>query len=248
MLVWIPITFVTLILLAFGSFVLWLSTARGPQEEALPAMQSDNQLDVKAGRWIVFRPKAKEPEVGLIFYPGARVDGRSYSPSARAIAEKGYLVVIVPMPLNLAVFGINRALEVIKSFPDIVHWAICGHSVGGAMAAGFVSKTLSAVEGLVLLSSYPAASSDLSATNLQVTSIYETLDAHPVNKKIDTHRSFLPPHTCWVPVEGGSHAQFGWYGLQKKENVPTITHETVHKKTVAATLDLLDKLNKEKMI
>jgi hypothetical protein len=248
MLVWILITFVTLVLLAFGSFVIWLNAARGPLEEALPAMLSDNQLDVKTDRWIVFRPKAKEPAVGLIIYPGARVDVRSYSPFARAIAAKGNMVVIVPMPLNMAAFGINRASEVIEAFPGIARWAICGHSVGGAMAASFVSKNPSAVEGLVLLSSYPAAGSDLSARSLKVTSIYETLDGSPVNKKIDSHRSFLPPHTCWVPIEGGSHAQFAWYGLQKKENVPTITHEEVHEKTVEATLDLMDKLNEEKRV
>jgi pimeloyl-ACP methyl ester carboxylesterase len=239
---------VTFILLAFGAFAMWLNAARGPQEEALPAMQPDTQLDVKTGRWIVFRPKAKEPAVGLIIYPGARVDARSYSPSARAIAARGYMVIIVPMPLNMAAFGINRATEVIEAFPGIERWAICGHSVGGAMAASFVSKNPSAVEGLVLLSSYPAAGSDLSARSLKVTSIYETLDGSPVNKKIDTHRPFLPPHTCWVPIEGGSHAQFAWYGLQKKENIPTITHETVHEKTVAATLDLLDKLNEVKRL
>ena len=246
MLFWILITFVIYVLFAFGAFALWLNAGRGPQEEAMSAMESDNKIEVKTGKWIVFRPKTIEPGGGLIFYPGARVDARSYSPYARAIAENGYLAVIVPMPINMAALGINRASEVIESFPEIGHWAICGHSVGGAMAANFVYKNPSAVEGLVILSSYPAASNDLSARDLKVASIYETVDSKPVYKKIDPHRSFLPPDTNYVPIEGACHAQFGWYGLQKNENVPAITHEEVHEKTVAATLDLMEKLNKGK--
>jgi len=40
------------------------------------------------------------------------VDPRAYAPAARALAEEGYLVVIVPMPLNLAVLAPGRAAEV----------------------------------------------------------------------------------------------------------------------------------------
>jgi hypothetical protein len=41
------------------------------------------------------------------------VDFRSYAPIARAIASEGYLVVMTRSPINLAVFGVNIANDVI---------------------------------------------------------------------------------------------------------------------------------------
>ena len=121
--------------LAVVGFVIWGSTPLRPMPESAIALESDAQVSVDASRWIVFTPAAGQPDTGLVFYPGGRVDPRAYAPAARAIAARGYLVVIVPMPLNLAVFGSNRAAQVISAFPEIGHWAVGGPSLGGAMAA-----------------------------------------------------------------------------------------------------------------
>jgi len=221
------------------AFVIWASLARKPEREALDAMESNDLVDVKHDRWLVFCPQKKDPEVGFILYPGARVDVRAYSPAAQAIAARGYLMVIVPMPLNLAGFAINRASKVINDFPHIVHWAIGGHSHGGAMAASFAYNNPVTIKGLVLWSSYPAGKNDFSAKDLAAASIYETLDGRSVMKGTDLYRNRLPQHTRWTPIEGGCHAQFGWYGLQKNENVPTISHEAQQAIITTATLDLL---------
>ena len=116
--------FFMLLLLAIGFFVIWASSARGPQVEAIAALRSDDLVNVQINDCIVFQPQSKEFETGLIIYPGSRVDVRSYNPAARAIASGGYLVVIVSMPLNLAVFGINKASEVIDAFSHIDRWVI----------------------------------------------------------------------------------------------------------------------------
>ena len=231
--------FLTLLSLIIAIFIVWASLARGPQREAMEALQSDNLVDAQISNWIIFQPKTKEFTVGLILYPGARVDVRSYSPTAQAIAAKGYLVVVVPMPLNLAVFGANRASEVIDAFPRVVRWVIGGHSLGGAMAAGFAASNPSVVDGLVLWSSHPANDKDLSDRDLLVVSIYETLDGISINRKIERTRHLLPPQTRWVPIEGGTHAQFGCYGPQKGENIATISQEDQQKIIINATLDLL---------
>jgi pimeloyl-ACP methyl ester carboxylesterase len=183
-----------------------------------------------------------DPAVGLILYPGGRVDPRAYAPPARAIAAGGYLVVIVPMPLNLAVFGPNRAAEVMDTFPGIELWAIGGHSLGGAMAARFAYRQSSAVHGLVLWASYPAASDDLSARELAVVSIYGTRDGLATGEKIAASRPLLPAETCWVAIVGGNHAQFGWYGPQSADNPATISREAQQQEVIAATLALLTDL------
>jgi len=170
--------------------------------EALAALQSDAQVQVEAEGWLIFRPVGGERAVGLILYPGGRVDPRAYAPPARAIAAEGYLVVMVPMPLNLAFFGPDRAAEVMAAFPEVEHWAVGGHSLGEAMAARFAHGHPSAVQGLVLWASYPAASDDLSARELAVVSISGTRDGLATEEKIAASRSLLPAQTRWVTIEG----------------------------------------------
>ncbi|HSQ27931.1 MAG TPA: alpha/beta hydrolase, partial [Anaerolineales bacterium] len=156
-----------LILIALAGFILWAQTPSGPMPEALAALQSTAEVEVVTSEWLIFKPANKAPENGLIIYPGGRVDPRSYAPSAAAIAQQGYLVVITPMPLNLAVFSPARALEVQHTFPEIKNWSIAGHSLGGAMAANLIRNNPQAFDGLILWASYPAENDNLSEFDIR---------------------------------------------------------------------------------
>ena len=229
--------------LAVGGFVLWAQTTPAPMAEALAALESDSLVQVTTDRWLVFKPANEEPTAGLILYPGGRVDPRSYSPAARAVAGEGYLVVIVPMPLNLAVFASDAATDVIAAYPDVSLWAIGGHSLGGAMAARFAYGHPAEVQGLALWAAYPDGSNHLSDRDLAVTSIYGTLDGLATTEKIAASRTLLPPTTEWVTIEGGDHAQFGWYGPQSGDNPATNSREEQQRQVVEATLELLASLD-----
>jgi hypothetical protein len=54
----------------------------------------------------------------------------------------------------------------------------------------------------------------------------------------------LPPSTEWTAIEGGNHAQFGWYGPQSGDNEATISREEQQEQMVAATLQLLRQLDR----
>jgi dienelactone hydrolase len=231
-----------LLILALGGFVIWASTAATPMPEALAALQSDAQVEVETEPWLVFRPVGGNPTVGLVLYPGGRVDPRAYAPTARALAQEGYLVFIVPMPLNLAIFAPDRAAEVMAAFPEIGRWAVGGHLLGGAMSARFAYQNSEAVKGLVLWAAYPASTDDLSGHSLTVTSIYGTRDGLATEDKIAASRTLLPLDTSWMAIEGGNHAQFGWYGPQSGDNAATISREEQQKQILAATLLLLSRL------
>jgi acetyl esterase/lipase len=207
--------------------------------EALAALQTDPQVTVTTDPWLVFQPTDQTPTTGLIIYPGGRVDPRAYAPAARAIAAQGYLVVIVPMPLNLAVLGSGRAAAVIQAYPDIQHWVIGGHSLGGSMAALYADKHRDQINGLALLASYPASSNDLSDSTIKVTSIYGTQDGLATKDKIDASRGLLPADTTWISIEGGNHAQFGWYGDQPGDNPATISRQEQQAQIIQAIVDLL---------
>jgi dienelactone hydrolase len=232
-----------MLILAGAAFVLWASAAATPMPEALAALESDEQVHVETDPWLIFRPAGDEPTTGLILYPGGRVDPQAYAPTARALAEEGYLVVIVPMPLNLAVFAPGRAAEVMAAFPGVESWAVGGHSLGGSMAANFAHNNPEAVRGLALWASDPAGGDDLSGHQLAASSIYGTRDGLATPDEIDASRPLLPPDTQWKAIEGGNHAQFGWYGPQSGDNEAAISREEQQALIVSATLQLLRQLD-----
>jgi pimeloyl-ACP methyl ester carboxylesterase len=225
--------------LAAGVFVVWGSTPAAPMPEALAALESDSQVLVTAEPWLVFQPAGRLPATGLVLYPGGRVDPRAYAPAGRALAEEGYLVAIVPMPLNLAILAPNRAADVMAAFPEVERWAVGGHSLGGAMAARFAYQNSSATDGLVLWAAYPASTDDLSSYDLAATSISGTRDGLASPDKIEASRPLLPPDTVWVAIEVANHAQFGWYGPQNGDNEATISREEQQAKIVESTAALL---------
>jgi hypothetical protein len=225
--------------LALSGFVIWAETPLGPMPEALDALRPDAGVRVETHPWLSFTPQEVQPAAGLVFYPGGRVDPRAYAPAARQIASQGFLVVIVPMPLNLAVFGSDRALEVIAAHPEVTAWAVGGHSLGGAMAAGFAHKHPGQVSGVIFWAAYPAASASLAGLGLPVLSVYGTQDGMASGGKIDASRPLLPADTRWVPIQGGNHAQFGWYGPQPGDNPATITRQAQQQQAVEATAGFL---------
>ena len=240
----VPIVAVLLLLIAVG-FVIWSSTPMRPMPEAIAALQSDDQVTVETSLkgWLVFKSAKVGPSNGLVFYPGARVDPRAYAPAARAIAAQNNLVVIVPMPFNLAFFDPDRAAQVIGTFPTVHSWAVGGHSLGGAMAARFIYVHPQTAQGLVLWAAYPAQSDNLSSYNLAVVSIYGTRDGLATGDKIEKSRALLPANTRWVSIEGGNHAQFGFYGAQPGDGQATISREEQQRKIVAATSELVQSLS-----
>jgi hypothetical protein len=237
---WKRILIPLLIVLAIAvvGFFVWANTPLAPAAEALAALESDRAMQVsEINGWIVFSPTTAAPVTGFIFYPGGRVDPQAYAPQLRAIAEQGYLAVIVPMPLNLAVLGIDSAQAVINTYPDIQHWAIGGHSLGGSMAARFVQSHPDAVQGLVLWASYPDI--DLSSANIQAVSIYGTSDAVTQRGTIIESAARLLAGTPFVAIDGGNHSQFGDYGLQPGDNVASASAADQLSQTVEATVTLL---------
>ena len=155
---------------------------------------------------MTFKPTNANYTIGLIIYPGGRVDYRSYAPLAHAIANERYLTVIVPMSLNLAVFGANAANDVITSHPEITSWAICGHSLGGTMAAQFAYQNPSKIEGLVLWAAYPASGNNISSYKFQVTTIHGSNDGLVSTSQIQSSLEMLPLKTVYVEIQGGNHA------------------------------------------
>ena len=220
----VAVAIATLLAVATGGFVWWGNNPLEAMPEASVALESDESVQVSLEDWIVFTARQSPPESGVIFYPGGHVDPHAYAPLLKQISADGYLVVMPPMPLNLAVFNINVADDIVQANPHIKTWMIGGHSLGGAMAASYVAGNPAAMDGLFLWASYSAENTDLSGlSNLAVLSIYGTEDGDV--EGIRASRERLPEDAMWVEIDGANHAQFGWYGVQSGDGVATISRE-----------------------
>lgn len=126
------------------------------------------------------------------------------------------------MPLHMAIFGVDRAEEVMEAYHYEI-WDLGGHSLGGAMAADFTAEHADQVDGLLLLASYPTK--DLSKTEIAVTTIYGSEDGVLNMDKLEEGRKLLPKGSKEKCIEGGNHAQFGSYGKQKGDGEARISAE-----------------------
>lgn len=234
----IPALAVLIGTLAWG--IRWATYARPPLPEALEALQSDGQVIVSTDPWLSFTPSGEEPSIGLIFYPGGRVDPRGYSPLLKAISAEGYLVVAPRMPVNMAIFHPNKAVRIREYYSGIDTWVLGGHSVGGVAASLYTSRNLREVDGLVMWASYPTGNPVLYEADLPAVSIYGELDPAADREIIQEKKYLLPPGTEFVEIPGGDHHQFGSYLTKPGESSPVIPRAEQHEIIIQATLDLLE--------
>ena len=173
---------------------------------------------------VVFEPQGAT--TGFIFYPGGKVDHNAYQPLMAELAREGILCVLVKMPFRLAVLDVNAADGIQEQYPEIENWYIGGHSLGGSMAASYLSDHSDEYEGLVLLGAYSTV--DLSDTDLDVLSVYGSEDKVMNREKYEANKSNLPTDFSELVIDGGCHAYFGMYGAQDGDGTPTIgNHEQI---------------------
>jgi len=224
-----------------GMSAQWLSYERQPLPEAVAALDSDDMVTVTSEPWLTFSPNDIAATTGFIFYPGGRISYLGYSDMMRAISENGYLVVVPKMPLNIAFTAPNVADEIIAAYPEITHWVIGGHSVGGTFAVQYTFKHPENIDGVAIWSSYPADSNDISRSDIPVVLMYGSREQGVTDEGVNARKHLLPVNTVYVSIEGGDHHQFGTYALTTEENLATISVTAQHEKIIAAMLELLMK-------
>lgn len=212
---------ITLLILFLFS-VIYVNDYYHADKEAISTFQNDsivlkNSLDDNTIIYSIDKATS-----GFIFYPGGKVEYTAYEPLMKELAADGILCILLKMPFNLAVFDINAADGLQAKFPQIENWYIGGHSLGGAMAASYLSQTNEQFNGLVLLGSY--STSDLSQSNIDVLSIYGSQDKIINLDKYNFNKKNLPVNYLEHIIDGGCHSYFGVYGMQDGDGVPTISN------------------------
>lgn len=235
--------FIVAVLFVVTLFVFWASDAYQPNETAVQAMQSDSQVYVfeEFGVATFYPADNSRPEIGFIFYPGAKVDYRAYAPILKMIASYGYFVAMAPAPLNFAVFDVNAAARIEAQYPEIQNWFVGGHSLGGVAASSYAASHLD-IKGIVLLASTPA-NNLLRVNHMPTISVYGTNDGLISLSGYEESRALLPDNTTFVAIDGGNHAQFGSYGFQDGDNEGGISPEEQWMQTVTAIVEFIQSVS-----
>ena len=187
-----------------------------------------------SGGFIVFEPI--DPDAGFIFYPGGKVEYTAYIPLMSALAEKGLLCILIPMPFNLAVLDMNAAKGMTDKYPEVDNWYIGGHSLGGSMAASFVADNSDDFDGLILLGSYSTTE-----VTLPVLSVYGSEDKVMNREKYDKYKTNISSSLTETVIDGGCHAYFGMYGAQDGDGMPSVSNEEQIHLTVEEIIKFINK-------
>jgi hypothetical protein len=228
--------------IALGGY-LYIADDYPASEDAIALLQSSENITFQKEQDAYFLyPEGDmadeiSSETGIIFYPGAKVQEIAYLPLLEGLAQEGYLCVCMHMPLQLAVLDIDAGDKVIGTYPEVKHWYVMGHSLGGAMAANYAAKREEQIDGLILLGAY--AANNLQDSKIKVLSIYGSEDHILNRKKYAQSLTNLPSNFEEYIIEGGNHAQFGVYGVQKGDGTGLISGEMQREETIHLILQFL---------
>jgi hypothetical protein len=215
-----------LLLLTLGFYVYSRDYYRADSSVENLISTSDNiKID---NNLITIYPKESN-SVGLIFYPGGKVEYSSYIPLLEGLSNYGITIYIVKMPFNLAVFNIDAASKIIEQNTNIDSWYLAGHSLGGAMASSYVKDNYSKLDGMILLAAYP-----INDAPLDTISIYGSQDKVLDNTKLD---NVLEKYE----IDGGNHAYFGNYGEQEGDGIASISRSEQQEITVNKIIEFINK-------
>lgn len=168
----------------------------------------------------------------LIFYPGAKVEYTSYLPMFVELANQGVDCYLVEMPFNIAFLGQNSADSIINT-TNYSTYVISGHSLGGVAVSSYMNQS-GRCDGLILFAAYPTEKIDK-----PVLSIYGSEDKVLDKNRYDDSKPLMSNITEYI-IDGGNHAQFGYYGNQSGDGMANISAENQQNQTVYKILEFVN--------
>ena len=203
-----------------AAFFWYVSDYYQAEDVALEVLAQNSGITVQDNLTIL--SPSYPTDTAIVFYPGAKVEAEAYLPLLDRIRQTGVTCILVHMPFHMAIFDVNAAETAMAQYPEIQHWYIAGHSMGGAMASQFAADHPNEVDGLILMGAYLYGDYPVEKT----LTIYGSL-----NQSVEDHIDYTENI---VEIEGGNHAQFGNYGPQKGDLPATISAQEQQEQTVNA--------------
>ena len=234
----VSILLVLILAVGIGCF-LYINDYYHANEDAIAVLQqgvsdtSEVIVSEKDGL-MVFLPRGGT-DIGMIFYPGGKVEYSAYAPLLYQCARQGITCVLIEMPGNLAVLDINAAEGIPERYTHVNRWYLADHSLGGAMASSYLAKHTEDYEGAILLAAYATEA----LHGKKVLSVYGSEDGVLNMEKYIEYSRNLPAGLEEHIIEGGCHAGFGSYGPQAGDGIPSITGEEQIAQTTSLLVDFM---------
>ena len=211
---------ILVIVLVFALLTVGLAIYSSTSYKSLPEMDiAIDALDLTSVTYTEGRTSIKyevtDPKMNIIFIPGGLVEPDSYKYLAAGLALDGYNVTIVKVLFNLAILTPNSASRFIDKNLDNV---IIGHSLGGVVAS-MVASNHSEITKIVMMGSYPIKNIDDKASLFITAEHDDAMD----QEKFDDSLKYVNAENIIFNIDGGNHAQFGWYGPQKGDGTAEMT-------------------------
>jgi pimeloyl-ACP methyl ester carboxylesterase len=226
----------------------WLANSVRTRGVADGMLRSSNDVTVVDGPTALeFLPPGANRKAALVFICGSGIHAHAYAPLLRPIADAGHAVFVVKLPYRFAPLdshrgeAVHRARTIIGAHPEVTHWVVAGHSLGGALAARLARLDRGLDAAFVLIGTTHPKEDDLSQLDAPFTKVYATNDNIAPHDRVMAGKRLLPPHTEWVAIEGGNHSQFGHYGRQLFDGTATISREQQQAVTRQVLLEVLKK-------
>ncbi|MFC2089221.1 alpha/beta hydrolase [Bacteroidota bacterium] len=208
-----------------------------PEDQRIDEYQN---LQKETGNYMLLHRGMQLPGNALIFVPGGLVDSHVYLCWMDRMVEMypDLAIISLKIPSNLAILNQGAIDNVLSDFPEINHWAIGGHSLGGVVAAAAVNDEPEQFDALLLLASFTTDYADLHSWSGSVISIYASNDGLSEVSEIEANMAYLPEKvlvdsipmiaaekgkTIYYLIEGANHSGFACYGPQKGDGESDIT-------------------------
>ncbi len=188
---------------------------------------------------ILFQPDDELFEassIGVLFFGGASVDPRAYSPIASALSDK------YGIPVSIPIFHRDLAYHLVcesdrldlasLAFPQVKRWVLAGHSMGGAaaikeMASLLKNNRFDKIGGLVPIGSSLGQNSicgevDFSSFDFPVAIVTGSADeVTKSNIGAESYEKISFPfnETFNLEIFGANHGGFGEYDTSSRKEI-----------------------------
>ncbi len=233
---------------AASLFMIWLvynAQAHGVSPELF---RSSPTLTVTVEETMtMFVPTTPTTTPAMVFLPGGGVDPDAYVPLVRRIADTGIPVALVRLPWRMAFTESaqaetwNRVLQARDQLGGRP-FVLAGHSRGAALSGTFAFNHASVLAGLIMIGTTHPRDHDLSALTIPVLKVAGTSDCVADLEASRANARNLPASTTWTVIDGGNHAQFGYYGTQLGDCSAEITRDAQQQQTLDAVLNWLRRM------
>lgn len=220
----------------------------GPSREVRAALKSDKVVEVsfrEKQSWLVFNPLQQTVNAGLVMYPEGYQDIRAYAPISRQISQQGFVVVLLSRRMKFPPTlqeEEQRVSAVMAAFPQVRTWFIGAHTWEADLAAQYANLHADKLAGVVLWAGRLSADNSLANSSLPVLYVYGTRDDEN-ESLIARYRSFLPPQTTLVIIQGGNRVNFANFGPMPRDVGATIPFQEQQNQASSATVLFMKAFN-----